>query len=124
MSVGMNTDSHHATGASATSGHGQSVPSIPGLPNVNDGAPRYIDGLLSPVLGSAEHSNGDFFSSLDGESHHGEEQKSTTNTVVKWGIGLLAAAVLWKAGLNQKVGDLIRSTATKMRNAKKTASTD
>jgi hypothetical protein len=119
MSVGMNAEGHHATGAHAASG--QSLPSIPGLPSVVKSDPQtYIDRLLSENGMGESVPKEDFFSPTDGSSHHKEEKKNLTNTLLKWGVGILAAAVLWRVAINRKAGNLLSSMGAKLQHRKPT----
>jgi hypothetical protein len=79
----------------------------------------YIDRLLSENGMGDNVPKEDFFSPTDGSNHHTEEKKSWTSTALKWGVGLLAAAALWKVAVNRKAGDAVRSAATRIYNRRR-----
>ncbi|HEY9746447.1 MAG TPA: hypothetical protein V6C99_09540 [Oculatellaceae cyanobacterium] len=72
--------------------------SFPGFPNVNDGADAYIRQLLT------ETPQDQFFSSLEQQ----QQKSGSSNTLLKWGAGILTGVLLWQLLLRRKGGDFIR----------------
>lgn len=118
--TGTGTETHGASPASyAGMPH---APNLPGLPSVVQMDPQtYIKRLLAENGGITDAPNGDFFSLTGGQGGSGGEgeghQKSNPgSTILKWGVGILAAIALWKLVLTKKTGSLAQSTVTKLRS--------
>jgi hypothetical protein len=118
MSLGMNSEGAsgmHATGA-APPWYFYDYPSM--------GSDNYINNLLSgTALGHG--SGGDSFFSLNekgaaAEGHAGghEEKSSPGSTLLKWGIGILAAAALWKMATRKQAENTMRGLTSRLTGVK------
>lgn len=112
MSLGMNSDG--ALGmhqGAATPSHFYDYPSM--------GSEKYINNLL----GHEAPADG-FFSLAEEAPAEAHEQKgSPVKTLMKWGLGIVAAVALWKVATRQKGENLMQGITSKVSEIRKKLST-